>query len=412
VGVPVTIDSATLRARREVTLAVETGCRPRVRGTRVVGEIARPEPEPESTQLTPAPQPKTVDLATLEPQDLAVARELAANIDANEVRCVLAFGTKPQDALASATKTIIGTSTDSAADEARATLTELLQALREADTDSASGAIEKFVRKIPVIGGRFSEARQIMGAYEPIADKITKIEAKLREQQMTLLTDYESLNKMFAENADFIEQLKIFISAGQLKLDELKQQFQSMQSGPEPASDHFNLQAYDDCRRAIDRLSQRIYDLELTRMIALQTGPQIRLIQDGDERLATKIHTAVLTTIPLWKGQVAMAISLAHQKEALENVKDFTDTTNELLLTNSEVLKQGTLDVRRETERGIVDIDTLRATTDNLISTVEEALRISAEGRAKRVEGEMQIAETEERIKSMLAEKQREIAGF
>lgn len=378
----------------------------------MVEEIATPTPDPESTELVAPPQPKIVDLAALPPADLAAAQELAAQIDANDAQCVLAFGTKPQNTLASATETIIGKTKTSASGEAGATLTELLQTLREADMDSVTGAIERFMRKIPVIGGLFTEAQQIISAYEPIANKITKIEAKLHEQQIMLLTDYENLNKMFAENADFIEQLKIYIAAGQLKVDQLKQQLQEMQSDPRLTSDQLKLQACDDCRRAIDRLSQRVYDLELTRMVAVQTGPQIRLIQDGDERLATKIHTAVLTTIPLWKGQVAMAISLAHQKEALENVRGVADTTNEMLRKNSEVLKQGTIEVRTETERGIVDIETLQTTTDNLISTVEEALRISAEGRAKRAEGEKQIAEMEERIKSMLAAKQRETGAF
>lgn len=347
----------------------------------------------------------TVDLAKLEPDDLAVARELAASIDPNEMRCVLAFGMKPQNALASATKTIIGTSTGSAADDARTTLTNLLQTLQEAGADSATGD-RKFLRKLPLIGRRFNGPRHAVRTFEQIADKIADLEAELRRQQMRLLADYENLDTMFAENADFIEQLEIFIAAGQLKLAELQQYVDAEQQGSGPTSQGRSPELYDDRFRAIDRLSRRVYDLELTRMMAMQTGPQIRLIQDGDERLAAKIHTAVLTAIPLWKRQVAMAISLAHQRDAVESVKGVTETTNELLRTNSEQLKRGTLEVREETERGVVDIETLQATTDNLISTVEEALRISAEGSAKRAECEQQIAQMEERIESALAAKQ------
>ncbi len=337
--------------------------------------------------------------------ELAVARELAHDIDPTEMRCVLAFGMKPQTSLATATKTIIGTSTGPAADDARATLTELLHTLREADVDSATG-VQRFLRKIPGAGRHFSETRQAVRAFEQIADHITDLERELRRQQTTLVRDYESLETLHAENADFIAQLEVFIAAGHLKLDELQQQLDAASASAAPsAGDQLATHSPEDLARAIDRLSRRVYDLELTRMMALQTGPQIRLIQDGDERLASKIHTAVLTAIPLWKRQVAMAISLAHQREAVETVKGVTDTTNELLQANSEALKEGTLEVRRETERGVVDIETLQATTDNLISTVEEALRISAEGRAKRAEAEKQIAEMEQQIGSALAEK-------
>jgi uncharacterized protein YaaN involved in tellurite resistance len=373
-------------------------------------ETAAPIPNVEKTALAGPVQPRTVELATLPPQSLQAAQELAECVDANDARCMLAFGTKPQNSLASATKAILGESTTPAAGEACATLTELLQTLRDADEAAQEGAIEKFVHRIPMLGGLVSGPRKIANAYESVASEISSIEAALHEQQMTLLTDCETLNTMFAENADFIEQLRIYIAAGQLKLEELRGQLQAMRSDPELTSDPLKLQACDDARRAIDRLSQRIYDLELTRMIAVQTGPQIRLIQDSDERLANKIHTAVLTTIPLWKAQVAMAMSLAHQHEAMEDVQGVTDATNELLRDNSEVLKQGTLDVRAQTERGAVDIDTLRTTTDDLITTVEDALRISAEGREKRAEGEKQLAAMEERIKSVLSARQGDAA--
>jgi uncharacterized protein YaaN involved in tellurite resistance len=378
----------------------------------VPDETAAPTPNTEGTQPVAPSQPKTVALATMPPEYLAVAHELAEEIDAHDARCMLAFGMKPQNMLSSATKMILGTSKTSAESEAQGTLGKLLRTLRDAETASEPGAIGKLARRIPGMGGRAGEARRIVGAYEPIAEEIDAIEAKLHEQQMTLLTDYENLEAMFAENADFIEQLSIYIAAGQLKLDELKLQLEAMRAASGEKGDLLGQQACDDCVRAIDRLSQRVYDLELTRLIAVQTGPQIRLIQDGDERLATRIQTAVLTTIPLWKRQVALAISLAHQKEALGNVTAVTDTTNGLLRNDAEALKRGTLDVRAQTERGMVDVDTLQATTDKLISTVEDALRISAEGRAKRAEGEKQVAEMEARIKAMLADQRGGIEAF
>jgi uncharacterized protein YaaN involved in tellurite resistance len=367
-----------------------------------------------STELAIPEEPEKalVSVKKLPEAELKQATDLAAQIDPRDAQCVLAFGTKPQSALSAATEQIIGSSTTSAVGDAGKSLTELLDTLKEADLDSMQGMIERLVAKLPVIGGFFTEAKQILSAYEPVANKITKIEARLHEQQMTLLTDYENLNKMYGENAQFIKMLEIYVAAGQMKVQELQAELVKREADPASGADSLAAQELDDLRRGIERLGQRIYDLELTRLIAIQTGPQIRLIQDGDERLASKIHTAVLTTIPLWKSQVALAISLSHQKEALEGVKGVTETTNELLRKNSEMLRTGTNEVRRETERGIVDVETLRMTTDNLIATVEEAIAISKEGRARRAEGEKQILEMENRIKTVLAAKQKEIAAF
>jgi uncharacterized protein YaaN involved in tellurite resistance len=357
-------------------------------------------------------EPVLVNPSRLTEPQRKEAEELAAKIDPDDAQSVLAFGMKPQGALAAATEQIIGKTQTSASGDAGATLTDLLDTLKASDMDSLTGQLERFIRAIPIIGGFFSEAQQIISAYEPIANKITKIEGRLHEQQMVLLTDYENLNRMFGENSKFIGLLEVYIGAGNIKIEELRRKLAVLQADPEASTDGLKAQAIDDARRGIERLASRVYDLELTRMIAIQTGPQIRLIQDGNERLATKIHTAVLTTIPLWKGQVALAISLAHQREAVDAVKGVTDATNEMLRRNSEVLKQGTIDVRRETARGVVDIETLQLTTANLITTVEEALRISEEGRAKRAEGEKAIAEMEQRIKSALADKQRELAAY
>lgn len=345
-------------------------------------------------------------LALVQPQQLdgerlEEAKKIAAMIDARDAHNVIAFGTRPQRELASATEHIIGSTRTRAAGDAGDTLTELLDTLKSADMDSLGGAFERFMAKVPVVGGFFDATKHLIQSYEPIANKISKIEAKLHQQQLTLLTDYENLNRLYVDNVEFIKLLEVYIAAGRMKIAELEDEIRQMEAEGS-AADPLKSQAVTDTRRAVDRMQQRLYDLEITRMVAIQTGPQIRLIQDGNERLATKIHTAVLTTIPLWKGQIALAINLANQKQALDSVTAVTDATNKMLVQNSELLRSSTGEIQRQSERGVVDIETLQKTTDDLIATVEDAIRISREGRAKRIEGEKQLAVLEDKLRSAL----------
>lgn len=357
----------------------------------------------ESMQVATLPVPglELVQPTNLDENRLAEAQRIAAMIDAKDAQSVIAFGTRPQRELASATEHIIGSTRTRAAGDAGDTLTELLDTLKSADMDSFGGAFERFMAKVPVVGGFFDATKHLIQSYEPIANKISKIEAKLHQQQLTLLTDYENLNRLYVDNMEFIQLLEVYIAAGRLKIAELEAEVAQMEAAGDGA-DALKGQAVIDTRRAIDRMQQRLYDLEITRMVAIQTGPQIRLIQDGNERLATKIHTAVLTTIPLWKGQIALAINLANQKQALDSVTAVSDATNKMLVQNAQMLRSSTGEIQRQSERGVVDIETLQRTTDDLIATVEEAIRISREGRAKRIEGEKQLAVLEDKLRSSL----------
>jgi len=350
---------------------------------------------------TPVSGIEMVNPNALEESRLVEAQKIATMIDARDAQSVIAFGTRPQRELASATEQIIGSTRTRAAGDAGDTLTELLDTLRSADMDTFGGAFERFMSKVPVVGGFFDATKHLIQSYEPVANKISKIEGRLHQQQLTLLTDYENLNRLFADNMEFIKLLEVYIAAGRIKIVELEAEASQMEADGS-ANDPLKSQSVADTRRAIDRMSQRLYDLEITRMVSIQTGPQIRLIQDGNERLATKIHTAVLTTIPLWKGQIALAINLANQKEALDGLTAVTDATNEMLVKNSAMLRASTAGIQRQTQRGVIDIETLQKTTDDLIATVQEAIDVSREGRAKRIEGEKQLAVLEDKLRSSL----------
>jgi uncharacterized protein YaaN involved in tellurite resistance len=213
------------------------------------------------------------------------------------------------------------------------------------------------------------------------------------------------LDKMYELNLDYLKQLDVYIAAGEQALTELHTvKIPALEAEVAATSDVMAAQKLSDLRQATGRFERRIHDLKLTRMIAIQTAPQIRLIQGNDQNLVEKIQASVLTTIPLWKNQIVIAISLYRQQKALELQKDVSDTTNELLVKNAELLKVGSAKVGREVERGVIDVETLRKVNADLVTTLEETIRIQDEGRARRAEAEGEIAQLQTDLRQKLLE--------
>ncbi|HEY9595650.1 MAG TPA: toxic anion resistance protein, partial [Spirochaetia bacterium] len=208
---------------------------------------------------------------------------------------------------------------------------------------------------------------------------------------------------LYEKNLDYLKELDIFIAAGQMKLAELREKtLVELQQRAETTKDPMDAQRLQDFNQFLDRFEKKLHDLKLSRMIAIQTAPQVRLIQGADQLLVEKIQSSLLSTIPLWKNQIVIAISIFRQKKAVELQKEVTKTTNELLARNAEMLKQGTAEVVRESERGIVEIETLQKVNGDLIATIEETLRIQAEGRAKRSAAEGELVKMEGELKERL----------
>jgi uncharacterized protein YaaN involved in tellurite resistance len=208
---------------------------------------------------------------------------------------------------------------------------------------------------------------------------------------------------LYQKNLEYLDQLDLFILAGTLKLKEMNENvLPQLKAKAESSQDPVEAQNYNDVQQRVVRFEKKLDDLRRTRMISLQNAPQIRLIQGTNELLAEKIQTSILTTIPIWKNQIVIAIGLLRQKKALELQKQVTDTTNELLQRNSEMLKQGVVEVAKESERGLVEIETLKKVNSDLVSTIEETLRIQADGKAKRVEAEAELAKMEQELKTTL----------
>ena len=239
--------------------------------------------------------------------------------------------------------------------------------------------------------------------YEKLEVQVDKIEGKLDEARMEMLKDIGMLDSMYEKNLSYFRQLQLYIVAGEEKMRELKEEtIPALRKEAEESGDPMNAQVVKDFEDTVGQFEKKLHDLKISRTIAIQTAPQLRLVQNNDKLLADKIQTAIQETIPLWKSQMVMALGLYRQQEALKLQRDITDATNQLLLKNSEKLKQNTLDVARESERGIVDIETLKKANENLISTMNEAVKIQQDGRKKRQEAEAELEKLEQDIRRSL----------
>jgi uncharacterized protein YaaN involved in tellurite resistance len=348
-----------------------------------------------TTQLTKLPVPVINDpsqitaLSNLDPQQLAQARQFAQQIDPDQGTSITMFGSAPQREVGKVTDPILKKVATKDVGAAGEVLGALVENVRSLDP-SALAKGESFLGSLPIIGPLFSRLRRIISQYESIYRKIEQITVQLETAQAQMMTDVRQLDMLKKKNFENYQQLMLYIAAGELKLEELRDLHGAMLAEV-PDGDVMASQKVASLLKVIERLEMRVHDLKLTAMIAVQTVPQIELVQSSDEALADKIQSSILNTIPIWKNQLVIAISLYNQKKALELQRAVTQTTNDLLTQNAQMLRQGTVEVAREVQRGIVEIETLRTVNSNLIGTIEDTLTIQAEGRAKRIAVEQEL---------------------
>ena len=255
--------------------------------------------------------------------------------------------------------------------------------------------------------GLFKKTSQNIASLKAQYDKaevnVDKIVESLEKHEVVLMKDISMMDKMYERNLEYMKELTMYIIAGKLKIEDLrtvelpKYQQKATESGlPEDA------QAANDFANMIGRFEKKIHDLELTRMISVQMSPQIRMIQNNDSLMAEKIRSSIVNTIPLWKSQMVLALSLYHSDQAMKAQREVTDVTNQLLTKNAQALHQGSVAIAKETERGIVDIETLKKTNQELISTLDEVRQIQDDGRAKRLQAEEELGRIEGELKQKL----------
>ena len=338
-------------------------------------------------------------LSALSPEDRALADEIKEQIDVRDSQMVMQYGSGAKQNIADFSENILGNIRSKDSGYIGELMSELIS---NVETLDFSG-LEKDSGLFSVFRKAEAKIRRFMAQYEKLEVQVDRIEGKLEEARMEMLKDIGMFDSLYEKNLEYFRKLQVYITAGEEKLAELQAQtIPSLRREAQQSGDPMHAQLVRDFEDMAAQFEKKVHDLRTSKTIAIQTAPQIRLIQNNDKLLADKIQTAVQETIPLWKSQMVMAMGLYRQQEALKLQRDVTDTTNAMLIRNSEILRQNTIDVAKESERGIVDIETLKKANENLVSTIREASRIQKEGREKRLDAEKELIKIETEIRQTL----------
>lgn len=346
-------------------------------------------------------KPKLVD--SLPEENRTRAYQLAEQIDPKNREAIIAYGTPAQAKLLSFSHTMLEHVQKKDVGEVGAIINELMRKLNEVNPDELNPERKSMFSRL--FGKVSNSIQEVLSKYQKTGAQIDRITVKLERSKNALLSDINLLEKLYENNKDYFHALNIYIAAGEIKLEELyNKTIPELKKAAQAADDQMKVQEVNDMLQFADRLDKRLYDLKLSREITIQSAPQIRLIQNTNQTLVEKIQSSIMTAIPLWKNQVAIALTLIRQHHAVEAQKLVSKTTNDLLLKNAEMLKTNTIETARENERGLVDIETLKKTQESLITTLEETLRIQEEGRSKRRQAEQELASMEDELKHKLLE--------
>ena len=279
-------------------------------------------------------------------------------------------------------------------------MSDLVLKVKEVDAD---GLDEGFWDKIPFLKNASRAVKKFMQRYEKLEVQIDRIEQQLDQARMQMLKDITMFDGLYEKNLEYFRELQIYIAAGEEKLQELQETtLPQLRAEAAAKGDAMSAQVVRDFEDTVNRFEKKIHDLKLSKTVAIQTAPQIRLIQNNDKMLVDKIQTAILSTIPLWKSQIVIALGLHRQESVLKMQRSVSDATNTLLTKNAELLRQNSTEVARESERGIVDLETLKKVNADLISTIEETIKIQQEGRAARQNAETELLSIEQKLKEAL----------
>jgi uncharacterized protein YaaN involved in tellurite resistance len=328
--------------------------------------------------------------------------DISKQINIEDSQGVIVYGVGAQKDISDFSETILQQVRSKDSGYVGDILTDMVLKIKDLKVDSL-GNSQGVLSSIPILGNFINAVKKFIEKYEKLSVQIEKIIEELDKSRMTLLKDITMLDNLYDKNIDYLKNLDYYIAAGVIKLKELNEKvLPEMQANAEKSNDPVDAQKLQDFKQALTRFEKKVHDLRLSRMIAIQTAPQIRLIQNNDQALVEKVQSSILNTIPLWKNQIVIAISLFRQKKALKLQQEVTETTNDLLTKNSELLKQSSIEIAQENEKGIVEIETLKKVNNDLITTIEETLRIQAEGKAKRAQVETELVTLENELKSKL----------
>lgn len=333
------------------------------------------------------------------------AYDLAAQIHTSNPQAIVQFGTEAQTNMSDFSHSMVDHVQKKDTGPIGDILKELMQKLEMVNPEELQAGKKNFLRRMfHKMSGSINE---ILSKYQKIGAQIDKISVRLESQKGTLLSDIQMLEQLFQKNKDYFDTLNVYIEAGEIKLEDIRNKdIPALKEKAERSNDQMVYQDLNDLTQFADRLEKRVHDLKLSRTITIQSAPQIRMIQNINHALVEKIQSSILTAIPLWKNQIAIALTLFRQKKAVEAQKQVSQTTNDLLLKNAEMLKTNSIETAKENERGLVDIDTLKQTQQDLVATLEETIAIQSEGRTKRQQAEQELVKMEDELKQKLLDHQ------
>lgn len=336
---------------------------------------------------------------TFSEKDVLQIRKLKDDIDFTNNTNILQYGSEVQGNISRFSDQIL----ENVRAKDSGHVGELLSSLTSKVEEFNESSPKKFVRNIPLVGRLVGKADNITNRYDKLSVQVSKISTELDASRNQMMKDIILLDGMYQKNVEYFKTLEIYIEAGKQKVKEANEiTLPKLRDEAVKSSNPLAAQVVTDFEESVARFEKKVHDLELSRTIALQTAPQIRLIQNNDKMLVERVNSTILNTIPLWKNQMVIALGLVNQQKAIQMQRQVSEATNNLLRKNAEMLKQNTLDTARENERGIVDVETIEEVNAKLIETVQEVLKIQQEGRSQRQNAEKELVRIEENLKQTL----------
>ena len=370
-------------------------------------EVNRTEVESlaqESKKVTDEKIEKSLNYDLLSQEEKDAIEEFNQKINVEDATQILQYGAKAQTKISQFSDSVLEDVKTRSTGEVGDLLADLVGEIKSFDSDIANtnktglGKLFTSVKK---------QLEKLIAGYEKIEVNIDKIEASLEKHRLQMLTDITIFDTMYEKNLEYFKELSLYIIAGEKKIEELRNvTLPELQKKAQESGEQLDAQKVNDMENMINRFEKKIYDLKTTRIISIQMAPQIRLLQNNEAELVEKIQGSLTNTIPLWKNQMVLALGINNAKQAIGAQKAVTDLTNSMLQKNSEILKQGSIEIAEESERAIVDVATLQKTNKDIIDTLDQVIQIHENGRVKRQEAEVELANIEKELKEKMIELQ------
>ena len=360
------------------------------------------QPQEKALELAPEKELERIAQAVeeLTPAERAEVEKIKEGLDLTDSAAIIDFGTAAQKNIADFSDSILCNVRAKDSGYVGELLGELLTNVKSFEPKSSDGG---FLKKLPLVSSLVGKAETMMQGYEKVSVQVEKVKTSLQKARMLMMKDVTMLDTLFAKNLEYFKTLELYIRAGEEKMQEMREvTLPKLRAQAAASSDPMAAQVVSDFESSVERFEKKVHDLKISKTISIQTAPQIRLIQNNDKVLIDRVQSAIYNSIPLWKNQMVIALGLANQKKVLEMQHSVNEMTNDLLKKNAEMLKIGTIETAKENERSIVDIETVRKVNDDLVTTIEETLKIQQEGRAKRRAAEAELIELEGRLKKAL----------